>query len=157
MTPPPLFSAQCIPTGAQCRCLRYLLPPSGALQEAQGNLKRLTGELNLSRELFRGCVERVSRSTLPASQTQGAPSPPQTCNSGPPPASGKAMRYWADPRLILRAARDAPGQSRCGAPAVIPGEEVGAVGWRGPLGAELLNRLAPGVAAWAGNTLGAEY
>ena len=61
------------------------------------------------------------------------------------------------PMAILRAARDVPGQSRCGAPAVIPGEKVGAVGWRGPLGAGLLNRLAPGVAAGAGNTPGAEY
>lgn len=61
------------------------------------------------------------------------------------------------PAAVLWAARDASGQSRFGAPAVTPGEEVRAVGWHGPLGAELLNRLAPGVAAGAGNTPRAEY
>ncbi|EPY74411.1 hypothetical protein CB1_002050002 [Camelus ferus] len=61
-------------------------------KEAQRDLKRCTGELNISRELLRGCVERVSPGCHLA---QGAPYPPRMCSCRPPPACGGGGGGWA--------------------------------------------------------------
>lgn len=149
-----LFCAQCIPAGAQCRCLQHLLPPSGALQEAQADLKPSTLELPIPRELLRGCLRAGLPGALRVIQAQGAPSPQQTCRLRLRPACGKALRDWAEQHQCPVPPGPLQGRAGCWALAMVLGEQVGAVGWRGPRGAGAVRSADATVSVGARETTG---